>query len=508
MEEGQISAWHKKEGDEVGVDDLLAEVETDKATMEYRSFDKGTLLKILAPAGSVVQLGQPVAILGSPGEDVSALLGQVGGGAPANAQKKGEGAAQGGTEPQDAPKAQPQGAPKAQPQAEAQEPQAEAQEPRAEEHADDMPPADTTVTPTPAPPASVRNGDSATTQASPAKIAAPAGAPAPKDEGTITAPSNKTLPAPSPHPVVRPTMPVPAGRVKASPYVRKLARERGLNLAEMTGSGPGGRIIARDLEKLPPQAAKPQELRETIPPPVGGLEAPEARPLSMMRKAIARRLVESKQTVPHFYLTIDVDADPLAALRERINEDLAAAKEDDDAAPLKVSLNDLLIKACAIALTRVPECNAQFTPDALLIHRRVDISVAVAVPDGLVTPVVRDASTKSVLDIAAEVRDLAARARSKKLRLEEMQNGTFSISNLGMFGIDEFSAVINPPEGAILAVGQVRREPVVKGDAVVPGRRMAMTLSCDHRVIDGAIGATFLKALRALLEHPMQILMM
>jgi pyruvate dehydrogenase E2 component (dihydrolipoamide acetyltransferase) len=489
MEEGQISAWHKKEGDEVGVDDLLAEVETDKATMEYRSFDKGTLLKILAPAGSVVQLGQPVAILGAPGEDVSAMLAELGGQAPANAQKAGQNAGDdappGGTETQAVPRA-----------------------PRADEHADDLHPADTTVTPTPAPPISGRNGDSATTQASPAKIAVPSAPMTPRDETTITAPSNKTMPAPSPHAAARPTVPVPAGRVKASPYVRKLARERGLNLAEMTGSGPGGRIIARDLEKLPPPVPKAQEVRETIPPPVGGLEAPEARPLSMMRKAIARRLVESKQTVPHFYLTIDVDADPVAALRERINEDLAAAKEDDDAAPLKVSLNDLLIKACAIALTRVPECNAQFTPDALLIHRRVDISVAVAVPDGLVTPVVRDANTKSVLDIAAEVRDLATRARSKKLRLEEMQNGTFSISNLGMFGIDEFSAVINPPEGAILAVGQVRREPVVKGDAVVPGRRMAMTLSCDHRVIDGAVGATFLKALRQLLEHPTQILLM
>lgn len=470
MEEGQISAWHKEEGDEIGVDDLLAEVETDKATMEYRSFDKGTLLKILAPAGTVVRLGQPVAILGAPGEDVSALIADLG----------------------------------------------------AHGHYDGLA-ADTTVNEAPpAPPLTPRNGSPATTQASPppAKLAVPAAPPTPRSAElanpttTITAtPSRRQaqVPAVTTPPVLRPTVPVPAGRVKASPYVRKLARERGLNLATVMGTGPGGRIIANDLESVPfhePQARTQEAKRETIPPPVPSmLSAPEARPLTMMRKAIARRLVESKQTVPHFYLTIDVDADPLSALRERLNEDLAAGPQEEGAAPLKVSLNDLLIKACAIALVRVPECNAQFTPDAILIHHRVDISVAVAVPDGLVTPVVRDASTKTVLDIAAEVRDLASRARGKKLRPEEMANGTFSISNLGMYGIDEFAAVINPPEGAILAVGQVRREPVVKGDAVVPGRRMAMTLSCDHRVVDGAVGATFLKALRQILEHPTQILM-
>ncbi len=228
------------------------------------------------------------------------------------------------------------------------------------------------------------------------------------------------------------------------------------------------------------------------------------RPLpSMMRKAIARRLTESKQTVPHFYLTIDVDADPLNALREQINGDLASQGEG---AP-KVSFNDLIVKACAIGLLRVPECNAQFSDSAILVHRRVDISVAVSVPEGLLTPVVRDADRKSVLAISAEVRDLAGRAKAKKLRPEEMANGTFSISNLGMYGIDEFAAVINPPEGAILAIGQVRREPVVKGDVVVPGRKLAMTLSCDHRVIDGAVGAAFLRALRQILEHPTQILL-
>ncbi len=417
MEEGQISVWHKKVGDSIAVDDLLAEVETDKATMEYRSFDKGTLLAILKPAGSLVRLGEPVAVIGNPGEDISNV--QTGG-APA-------------------PKAAP--------------------------------------APAPAP--------------APAAVAAPvAAAPAP-----VAAPP----PPPAPTPAAEP------GRVKASPYVRKQARERGLELAGVTGSGPGGRIVARDLDNLAKPA--PAHFPAAAPAPAvpGELLSPEVRPLSMMRKAIARRLVESKQTVPHFYLTIDIDAGALAALREQMNADLAASAEKGTDPP-KISVNDLLVKACAIALRRVPECNAQYSPDAILVHRRVDISVAVAVPDGLVTPVVRDADKKTVAAIAAEVRDLAGRARSKKLRPEEMANGTFSISNLGMYGIDEFSAVINPPEGAILAVGQVRNEPIVKGDQIVPGKKMAMTLSCDHRVVDGAVGATFLKALRSLLEHPTQIL--
>ncbi|MBK8257430.1 MAG: pyruvate dehydrogenase complex dihydrolipoamide acetyltransferase [Polyangiaceae bacterium] len=409
MEEGQIAKWHKKEGDAVAVDDLLAEVETDKATMEYRSFDKGTLLKILAPAGSVVRLGEPVAILGTPGEDISNL-------AP-------------GSSVHNAPAAAPGAAPE---------------------------------------------------QSAPVAAAEPA--------SSVGA----------------------SGWIKASPYVRKLAREQGLDLVSVAGSGPNGRIVARDLSNAKPakQAVSSETKTPTaaIAPRVesaGALAEPEARPLSMMRKAIARRLTESKQTVPHFYLTIDVDADALHNLREQINQDLASQGEN---AP-KVSFNDLIVKACATALGRVPECNAQFTNDAILVHRRVDISVAVSVPDGLVTPVVRNADRKNVLSISAEVRDLAARAKAKKLAPEEMSNGTFSISNLGMYGIDAFAAVINPPEGAILAVGQVRREPVVKGDAVVPGRKLAMTLSCDHRVIDGAVGASFLRVLRQILEHPTQILL-
>jgi pyruvate dehydrogenase E2 component (dihydrolipoamide acetyltransferase) len=301
----------------------------------------------------------------------------------------------------------------------------------------------------------------------------------------------------------------------ASPYVRKVARERGLDLQGAQGTGPGGRVVPADLESMrgagTPAAAPLARVAPATPaaPKAPSLEEPEVRPLSLMRKTIARRLTESKSTVPHFYLSIDVDVAELVKLRERINAELAPgdAKADPEAPPpLKVSLNDLLIKACAVALVRVPECNASFTPDAILVHRRVDISVAVAIPDGLVTPVVRRADQKSVVAIAREVRELASRARARKLKPEEMADGTFSISNLGMFGIDEFAAVINPPEGAILAVGQVRDVPVVVDGAVVPGKHLALTLSCDHRVVDGAVGAAFLAELRRLIEHPLRVL--
>jgi pyruvate dehydrogenase E2 component (dihydrolipoamide acetyltransferase) len=293
----------------------------------------------------------------------------------------------------------------------------------------------------------------------------------------------------------------------------------GIDLQGALGTGPGGRVVAGDLEGMRAQApaagaAMVKVANASVPavraPADNGHADDEVRPLSQMRKAIARRLTESKTTVPHFYLSIDVDAAGLVKLREQINAELAGAsngKSNGEAPPpLKISLNDLIIKACAVALARVPECNASFTPEAILVHRRVDISVAVAVADGLVTPIVRRADQKSVVAIAQEVRELASRARSKKLKPEEMQDGTFSISNLGMFGIDSFAAVINPPEGAILAVGQVRDEPVVVDGAVVAGKRLAMTLSCDHRVVDGAVGAAFLAELRRLVEHPLRVL--
>jgi pyruvate dehydrogenase E2 component (dihydrolipoamide acetyltransferase) len=462
MEEGVLSAWHKKEGDEIGVDDLLAEVETDKATMEFRSFDKGTLLKILVGPGSQVKLGQPVAVVGSAGEDVSALVAQAAqaGGAPA------------------AP------APKA-------------------------PPAEAPASPTA--PAVAQTAPKGGVQTQPPETIAPPAQRKPPVGNVLERTAFASDPPESGQGRD------PSGRVIASPYVRKVARELGIDLKGAQGTGPGGRVLPADLQGLKqsssaalarvPAGGEPVSVR--TPASNDSLLAPEVRPLSPMRKTIARRLTESKQTVPHFYLSIDADASELVKLREQINAELASQTKsaaNGEAQPMKVSINDLVIKACAVALTRVPECNASFTPEAILVHKRVDISVAVAIPDGLVTPVVRNADQKSVVAIAREVRELASRARARKLRPEEMSDGTFSISNLGMFGIDEFAAVINPPEGAILAVGQVRRVPVVVEDAVVAGQRMGMTLSSDHRVVDGAVGAAFLAELRRLIERPLRVL--
>jgi pyruvate dehydrogenase E2 component (dihydrolipoamide acetyltransferase) len=477
MEEGVLSAWHKKEGDPVAVDDLLAEVETDKATMEFRAFDAGTLLKLLVAPGAQVKLGQPVAILGAAGEDVSALATQAG--APTAAAPA---APETAATPQGAPA--PAGAPAPPAPPEKPPPPALAQE------------------------APVSTGKPVETP-KPVETLAPH---AQRNPPVVNALERTSYPAAEPAGRARPS---PGGRVMASPYVRKVAREMGVELQGAQGTGPGGRVVPADLETMRAGGPATTALARSAPAtsavtrPSSAVEDPEVRPLSPMRKTIARRLTEAKATVPHFYLTIDVDASELVKLRERINAELAQAgdgKGAPEAQPLKVSLNDLLIKACAVGLVRVPECNASFTPEAILVHRRVDISVAVAIPDGLVTPVVRRADQKSVVAIAREVRELASRARGRKLKPEEMTDGTFSISNLGMFGIDEFAAVINPPEGAILAVGQVRDVPVVVDGAVAPGKRLGLTLSCDHRVVDGAIGAAFLAELRRLIEHPLRVL--
>ncbi|HXX65614.1 MAG TPA: pyruvate dehydrogenase complex dihydrolipoamide acetyltransferase [Polyangiaceae bacterium] len=450
MEEGVLSAWHKKEGEAVAVDDLLAEVETDKATMEFRSFDKGTLLKILVAAGAQVKLGQPVAIVGNAGEDVTALARQAGSASTAAAP------------------------PERQPSVAAAPP------PPAAQPTPTQPPPETVAPPAQRKPPVGNVLERTSYLAAPAEVSSQDGE---RSGGR---------------------------RVLASPYVRKTAREMGIDLQGAHGTGPGGRIVPSDLEGMRARASaaivRAAQAPVTVPEAVDGTV--EVRRLSPMRKAIARRLTESKTTVPHFYLSIDVDATELVKLREQINAELAAQAPavNGEGQTLKVSFNDLLIKACAVALVRVPECNASFSSEAILLHKRVDISVAVAIPDGLVTPVVRHADQKSVVAIAGEVRDLAARARARKLKPEEMADGTFSISNLGMFGIDEFAAVINPPEGAILAVGQVREVPAVSGGAVVVGRRMTMTLSCDHRVVDGAVGAAFLAELRRLVEHPLRVL--
>lgn len=408
MEEGTLVRWAKREGDAVEIDDLLAEVETDKATMEFRAFDRGTLLKRLVAEGSVVKLGAPVAIFGAPGEDVSAL----------------------------SPGAPPPVATSAAPGAPSGEPKS------AREH--------------PTVPPRARVAD----EPAPAAVKGERGV-----AGAILAPS--------------------------SPRVRRLARELDVDLAEVQGSGAHGRVTEGDL-RAPKAASAPVDLSALLRP---GDTVSDA---SSMRRTIARRLVESKQTVPHFYLEVDLDVAALMTLREQINA--GAAPE------AKVSVNDLLIRACALSLRAVPEANASWVDGRVVRYDRADVSVAVAIDDGLVTPVVRGADALPVTAIARAVKELAGRARARKLKPEEMQGGTFSISNLGMMGVDRFAAVINPPESMILAVGAVRDVPVVKDGAVVPGRRCAVTLSCDHRVVDGALGARWLQALRVLVENPIRIL--
>ena len=415
MEEGQVVKWLKGEGDAVARGDILAEIETDKATMELVARGEGVIRKVLVGEGVAAPVGDVIAIIAAEGENIAALVAGLGGGGPAAAD--GAGAA----EP------------------------AAASTPAVPE------------TPTP--------------------VAAPITAPTPS-----------------------PTASTPT-RIKASPVARRLARDAGIDLATVQGSGPGGRVIKRDVEA----AARAAATAAAVPtPPVTPWPAPpdtefEDIPLTQMRKTVARRLTESLGPVPHFFLTIDVDMTRALAARKRVNELLAARGA-------KASINDLVIKAAAVALTHHPECNAWWQGDAIRRFNRVHIGVAVAVPDGLITPVVRDAQAKGLAQISSEVRELAGRAREKKLQPREYTGSTFSMSNLGMFGIEEFTAVINPPEAGILAVGAVEERPVAVDGKVVVQPRMRVTMSCDHRVIDGAQGARFLATLKSFLEEPAAIL--
>jgi pyruvate dehydrogenase E2 component (dihydrolipoamide acetyltransferase) len=452
MKEGVLRKWVKKEGDKVSPGDMLAEVETDKATMDFESFDAGVILKFLVKDGDTVPIGAPIAILGTAGEDFSAALAQ------AEAKKKGAAAA---------PKAAE--APKAAPAPKAEAPQA---------------------APAPAP------------KAEAPKAAAPKAAPAPR----------AAAPAPAA---------APNGKILASPLARKLATDLGVDLRSISGTGPGGRIVERDVkaaadggapasaapESAPASQADVPRADASLPNPLVPERRQEARPaatvpngdqvlpLSLMRKTIARRLVESKTQIPHFYLTADADMEAAMAFREQVKEVHGA----------KLSVNDLIIKAAALALRRMPEANASWSDEGIIRYARVDVGMAVAVEDGLLTPVIRSADVKTLGQIAAEAQDLAKRARDRKLKPEDMTGSTFSISNLGMMGIKDFSAIINPPEAAILAVGATRKEPVVKNDQIVIGQRMSLTLSCDHRVIDGALGAKLLSTIISILERPITL---
>jgi len=447
MEEGVLLRWTKKEGDKVSPGDLVAEVETDKANMDFNIEDDGVLLKLLVKEGETVKLGAPVAIIGKAGEDVSALVEQA----------KASGG--GGAAKQEAPKHE-----------------------------------EVRARPTTKPPAPEGRGQ-------PAPQAKPVPAQATKE-----APPRAAAPAPA------------AGKLLASPLAKTLAIELGIDLRTVQGSGPGGRIVERDVRAVaeggggngharqavelqeaerapeaeqPTQALAVRHARQMVPDTEGDYED---IPASNMRKTIAARLTEAKRDVPHFYLMRTFDAAPLLAFRGRLN-DLLGDKG-------KVSVNDLIIKAVALALRRVPECNAAWTGDAIRRFHRVHIGVAVALEEGLVTPVVRDADQKGIGSIAAEVRDLAERAKNKKLKGHEITGSTMSVSNLGMLNIERFTAIINPPEAAILAIGTVVDTPVVQAGQVVPGKRMTVTMSCDHRVVDGALGARWLAAFVDLIEHP------
>ena len=465
MEEGVLVRWTKKEGDKVSPGDLVAEVETDKANMDFNIEDEGVLLKLLVKEGDTVKLGAPVAIIGKAGEDVSSLVEQ--------AAKGGGGGGGGG----DAPRAK----------ANTDEVLAHASSHGIENSAD-------------APAAKQGKKSSEQKAESPAVGASAA----------RQADAAKQAPQPPPQP----------GKLLASPLAKSLAIELGIDLRTVKGSGPGGRIVERDVraaaDAQPTQAQgngrratresadtteadaeQPTAIavRQPRQMPIGDGEGDyEDVPASNMRKRIAARLTEAKRDVPHFYLMRKLDAAPLLGFRQRLNDLLGDRG--------KVSVNDLIIKAVALALRRVPECNASWEGDAIRHHHRVHIGVAVAIEDGLVTPVVRDADQKGIGAIAAEVRDLAERAKKRGLKAHEITGSTFTVSNLGMFGIERFTAILNPPEAGILAVGTTVDEPVVKGDQIVPGKRMTVTMSCDHRVIDGALGARWLQAFAELFEKP------
>ena len=405
MEEGTLAKWLVKEGDQVSSGDILAEIETDKATMEFEAVDEGKIAKILVAEGTDgVKVGQPIAILAGEGEDASV-----------------------------------------------------------------------------------------------------AAAPAPKTEAPKAAPSAPKPPE-APQPPKAPADPTapeaPLGakgdRIKASPLAKRIAEGKGIDLSSIQGSGPGGRIVKADLETAPAGAPKAAPAAAAAPAEPGEIPH-EVVKLSNMRKTIARRLTEAKQTIPHIYLTVDIQLDALLKLRSELNKGL-------EARGVKLSVNDLLIKALAVALIEVPECNVSFAGDNLIKYSRADVSVAVSIPGGLITPIVANADGKSVSAIATEMKDLAARAKDGKLQPEEYQGGTASISNMGMYGIKQFDAVINPPQAMIMAIGAGEKRPYVINDSLQIATVMSATGSFDHRAIDGADGAKLMQAFKRLVENPLGML--
>lgn len=438
MEKGNLAKWLKKEGDKVQSGDVIAEIETDKATMEVEAVDEGTIAKILVPEGTAdVPVNDVIAILAGDGEDVKAA---ASGGGAAKAEAK-------------------------------------------------------------APAAPAAKADTQPT----ALTAPPSAAPAPQ-------PASAAAPAAQPS----------GNRIFSSPLARRLAKDAGIELSRISGSGPHGRVIARDVEAAksgqglkaaaPAPGAAPAAAAPSIAPSMSDQQVRalfeegsyEVVPHDGMRRTIAQRLTQSVQTIPHFYLTMDCNLDKLLTLREQAN---AAAPKDKEGKPAyKLSVNDFVVKAMAVALQRVPEANVSWTDGGMLKHKHSDIGVAVAMPGGLITPIVRSAETLTLSVISNRMKDFAARARNRKLKPEEYQGGTSAVSNLGMFGIKDFTAVINPPHATILAVGTGEQRAIVRDGKVEIANMMSVTLSCDHRAVDGALGAELLGAFKQLIENPMTMM--
>ncbi|SKB97554.1 pyruvate dehydrogenase E2 component (dihydrolipoamide acetyltransferase) [Parapedobacter luteus] len=542
MTEGVIAKWHKKVGDKVSSGDLIAEVETDKATMDFESYQEGTLLYIGPKEGEAVPVDAVIAVLGEEGEDYQALL---------------NGESTGKSEKEEKPDNKTGAAE----EKEAEEAPEEAGEEVTAESLGatviTMPLLSDTMTEGVIAEWHFKVGDTiksddviadvetdkatmevtAYAEGTLLYIGVEKGQAAKVNdiiaivgkEGTDVTPllkqhTGKTKKeakstekaadsvdvAPAKQAADEPVSTSADSRLKASPLARKIAKEKGISLGDVKGTGDGGRIVKKDVESFTPPA-KSTESSAQAPASTAAAEAPAAtinipqyvgeeryaeKPVTQMRKTIARRLSESLFTAPHFYLTIQVDMDSAIAARTKINE----------VAPLKVSYNDLVIKAAAVALKQHPAVNASWLGDKIRYNEHVNVGVAVAVEDGLLVPVVRFADGKSLSHISAEVKDFAQRAKTKKLQPADWEGSTFTVSNLGMFGIDQFTAIINPPDACILAVGGIQQVPVVKNGAVVPGNIMKLTLSCDHRVVDGATGAAFLQTLKALLEEPVRLL--
>ena len=548
MTEGVIAAWHKKVGDPVKKGDLLAEVETDKATMDLESYKDGTLLYTGTDKGGKIQVNDLLAIIGKPGEDISSLLK---GGAAAPAAK--EGNAPAAEAPKNAPaqeSAKGATTPTAAKSAAAPAPKETA--PKMDlasiQEVILMPRLSDTMTEGVIADWHKKVGDNvkkgdvladietdkATMELESYKEGKLLYTGAEKgqkvavndllaiigEEGKVNvqqiveASKNKGTAAPAEAkeesaPVAATTAPATEqhqlsvngdGRIKASPLAKKLASEKGIDLSRLHGSGDNGRIVKKDVSEFNPATAPATTAGAQAPAAVATAPAGQVSfdevPVSQMRKIIAKRLAESKFTAPHFYLNMSIDMDKAVESRPKLN----------DISPVKISFNDIVLKAVAVALKKHPAVNSSWQGDKIRVNHHVNIGVAVAVEDGLLVPVVRFADTKSLSQIAAEVKDFAQKAKNKKLQPADWEGSTFTISNLGMFGIDDFTAIINPPDACILAIGAIQQIPVVKNGAVVPGNIMKLTLSCDHRVVDGATGAAFLQTLKGLLEEPLRIL--